>query len=128
MSTDQEEIETFATINFAPTEVKSKKSEVRAKRNLRLRARNNNLKCAISNPALHRLSRRGGVKRTSAASYTDARDETFEFLKKVIGTALLYTEHGKRVTVSLGDIEESLKIHNKRAYGAGISQKKKSKK
>ncbi|KAJ7745366.1 hypothetical protein B0H16DRAFT_1462866 [Mycena metata] len=48
----------------------------------------------ITKPALKRLARRAGVKRSSNRIYEDARGALKIFLQGVIKDAVLYTRHG----------------------------------
>ena len=53
----------------------------------------------ITKPAIRRLARRGGVKRVSGLIYEDARKTLKSFLEKIVGNAVIYTEHAKRKIV-----------------------------
>jgi len=60
----------------------------------------------ITNPAIRRLARRGGVKRTSGLIYEETLGvlKVFVFLENVIRDAVTYTEHAKRKTVTAMDV------------------------
>ena len=75
-----------------------------------------NLKC-ISKADIRRLARRGGVKRLSQLVYDEVRDELRGFLQRTIRTAVTYTEHSHRKSVSALDIVYSLKHHGNTLYG-----------
>lgn len=81
-----------------------------------------NLKC-ISKADIRRLARRGGVKRLSKLVYDDIRDELRNFLQRTIRTAVTYTEHSHRKSVSALDIVHSLKQQGNTLYGFDRGQK-----
>ncbi|KAJ7841605.1 histone-fold-containing protein [Mycena olivaceomarginata] len=74
----------------------------------------------ITKPALRRLARRGGVKRTSHSIYDDMRGALKIFLEGVIRDAALYTEHGYRTTVTPLDVMYALKRNGVTLYGFGL--------
>uniref|UniRef100_A0A8C5WE21 Histone H4 n=1 Tax=Leptobrachium leishanense TaxID=445787 RepID=A0A8C5WE21_9ANUR len=63
----------------------------------------------ITKPAIHRLARRGGVKRISGLIYEETRGVLKVFLENVIRDAVTYTEHAKRKTVTAMDVVYALK-------------------
>ncbi len=71
----------------------------------------------ITKPDFRRLARRGGVKRISAEIYPDARQALKDFLSRVVGTAIIYTEHSHRRTVSVQDVLYALKQQGRTVYG-----------
>jgi histone H4 len=71
----------------------------------------------ISKADIRRLARRGGVKRLSSAIYPETRDVLKGFLKRIVGTALVYTEHASRKTVNVHDIIYALKHEGRTLYG-----------
>jgi len=72
----------------------------------------------ITAPAIRRLARRGGVKRISNLSYEEVRGVLKDFLKKVIGTTVIYTENAHRKTVIPSDVVHALvKEFNMTLYG-----------
>lgn len=73
----------------------------------------------ITKPAIRRLARRGGVKRISGLIYEEIRGVLRVFLENVIRDASVYTEHGKRKTVTAMDVVYALKRHGKPLYGFG---------
>ena len=54
----------------------------------------------ITNPAIRRLARRGGVKRISGLIYEETRGVLKVFLENVIRDAVTYTEHARRKTAA----------------------------
>jgi histone H4 len=64
---------------------------------------------ALSRPALRRLARRAGVKRINAGIYEEAPTAMRAWLGKVIADAAVYTEHARRMTVTINDVLLSLK-------------------
>ncbi|CAD7001057.1 unnamed protein product [Ceratitis capitata] len=65
----------------------------------------------ITNPAIRRLARRGGVKRISGLTYEENRG----VLKVFLGNA----EHAKRKTVTAMDVVYALKGKGRTLYGFG---------
>ena len=73
----------------------------------------------ITNGALRRLARRGGVKRISVASHAHVRDFVDDFLGKVVRDTLTFTEHRKAVTITAMDVVYALKRNGRVLYGYG---------
>lgn len=71
----------------------------------------------MSNPAIRRLARRGGVKRISGQIYEVSRTVLRAFLEKVIHDAVTYTDHANRKTVTACDVVYALKRQGKIMYG-----------
>lgn len=71
----------------------------------------------ISNPAIRRLARRGGVKRIAGGVYEETRTILHDFLRRVVKDALVYTDHAKRKTVIVNDIVFALKRQGRTLYG-----------
>jgi len=71
----------------------------------------------ITNPAIRRLARRGGVKRISRLVYENTREMLKEFLTKVMRDTITYTEYSKRKTVTAMDVVQALKKQGKTLYG-----------
>lgn len=64
----------------------------------------------VTNKAIRRLARRGGVKRMSGLIYEEVRTTLKkDFLEPVIRDAVYYTEHAKRKTVTANDVIMALK-------------------
>ncbi|KAJ7050325.1 hypothetical protein C8F01DRAFT_1000876, partial [Mycena amicta] len=61
-----------------------------------------------------RLTRRGGVKRTSNLMYEETRGILKTFLEGVLHDATLYTRHGWRCTVTTADITRALRFRTGR--------------
>jgi histone H4 len=64
---------------------------------------------ALSRPALRRLARRAGVKRINAGIYEEAPTAMRAWLGKIIADSVTYTEHARRMTVTINDVLLSLK-------------------
>ncbi|KAF7332956.1 Histone H4.1 [Mycena venus] len=88
-------------------------------RNRHRRAPRTNI-LAITKPALRRLARRGGVKRTSNWIYEDVRCILRLFIESVVRDAVQYTEHGYRSTVTQLDVMYALKRRGCMLYGFGM--------
>ncbi|XP_067871179.1 histone H4-like [Heterodontus francisci] len=73
----------------------------------------------ITKPAIHRLARRGGVKRISGLICEETRGVLKVFLENVIRDAVTYTEHAKRKTVTARDVVYALKRQGRTLYGFG---------
>ena len=71
----------------------------------------------ITNGAIRRLARRGGVKRMSMAANVHVRDYVDHFLEKVVRDSLTYAEHSKRVTITAVDVIYALKKNGRVIYG-----------
>ncbi len=76
----------------------------------------------ITEPAIRRLARRGGVKRTSGLIYEETRGVLKVFLENVIRDAVTYA---RRKTVTAIDVEYALKNQGRPLYGARYKKAKK---
>ena len=83
----------------------------RVKKVLRSNAQN------VSQGSIRRLARRGGVKRIAGPVHGEVRDVLRRFAEGVVRDATAYTEHGKRRTVSVGDIVQALRKRGRALYG-----------
>lgn len=70
----------------------------------------------ITKPAIRRLARKGGVKRISGLIYDVVRDALKSFLENIVQTAICFTEHAKRKTVTTLDVVYALKRTGKQLY------------
>ena len=103
--------------------IKSKKAKTTYARNYKSKKKmknKTNLKIGISNRAIRRLARRGGVKRISELIYEETKSILKSYLEKVLKDAIIYTEHAKRKTVTSLDVIYALKRQGKSLYGYGI--------
>lgn len=73
----------------------------------------------VTNPAVRRIARRGGVKRTSKTMYGETRGILKVFLENVIRDTVTYTEHAKRKTVNPLDVVAALRRQGRTLYGFG---------
>ena len=73
----------------------------------------------ITNGAIRRLARRGGVKRISAATHEHVREYIDDFLNRVLRDSLTYTEHRKGLTITAMDVVYALKKNGRVLYGYG---------
>lgn len=71
----------------------------------------------IAKPAIRRLARRAGVKRISGLIYEETRGVLRHFLERLVGDAVIYTEHAKRKTVTAMDVVYALKRQGRPMYG-----------
>jgi histone H4 len=85
--------------------------------NLNIKMPRNNTVRGITNPAIKRLCRRGGVKRIANPVYDETRELLKKWLEDVIRDAITYTEHARRRTVTPLDIAHALKLRNRPIYG-----------
>lgn len=74
------------------------------------------IKC-ITNPAIRRLARRGGVKRISGLIYDEVRDCLRSFLTNIVRDAVTYTDHAHRKTVTAMDVVYALQRNGRALYG-----------
>ena len=72
----------------------------------------------ITRTAIRRLARRGGVRRISGSVYEATRKILETFLKPVVNDALVYTDHGRRKTMTLMDVIYALKRNGHTFYSA----------
>lgn len=73
----------------------------------------------ITNGAIRRLARRGGVKRLSSSSNSHVRDYVDDFLNRVVRDSLSYAEHRKAMTITAMDVVYALKKNGRVLYGYG---------
>lgn len=73
----------------------------------------------VTNPAIRRLARRGGVKRISNQMYEETREILKAFVETILRDATTYTEFANRRTVSALDVVHSLKRNGRTLYGYG---------
>ena len=73
----------------------------------------------ITNPAIRRLARRGGVKRISPLSYKETRGALEDFLKNIIRDSVTYASYAQRKTITHMDVAYALKKHGRTLYGFG---------
>ena len=110
-------------INNVINAINSKKAKTTYANNYKSKKKKRNikkLKFGISNPAIRRLARRGGVKRISKLIYEETRLILKAFLEKVLKDTIVYTEHAKRKTVTSLDVIYALKRQGRSLYGYGI--------
>ena len=110
-------------INNVINAINSKKAKTTYANNYKSKKKKRNikkLKFGISNPAIRRLARRGGVKRISELIYEETRSILRSFLEKVLKDTIVYTEHAKRKTVTSLDVIYALKRQGRSLYGYGI--------
>ena len=79
----------------------------------------------ITNPAIRRLLRKGGVLRAKSEIYGEARDVIKSFLTMILGDAIVYTDHARRKTISALDIKHSLDHNKIKYYSCGTDKKTK---
>uniref|UniRef100_A0A914QPR0 Histone H4 n=1 Tax=Panagrolaimus davidi TaxID=227884 RepID=A0A914QPR0_9BILA len=73
----------------------------------------------ITEPAIRRLARRGGVKRISGLIYEETRGVLKVFLEHIIRDSVTYCEHARRKTVTAMDVVYALKRSGRTLYGFG---------
>ena len=71
----------------------------------------------ITNTAIKRLARKGGVKRLSSSIYDEVRACLKNYIDLIVKDCVIFTEHAKRKTISVFDIINSLKRKGKMIYG-----------
>ena len=65
----------------------------------------------VTKGAIQRLAQVAGVKRISGLVYEEIRGVFKVYLENVLKNAILYTEHSRRRTVSVEDVEAALNRH-----------------
>lgn len=73
----------------------------------------------VTNGAIRRLARRGGVKRISLNTHESVRDYINDFLERVVRDSLTFAEHCKRLTITAMDVVYALKKNGRVIYGYG---------
>ena len=76
----------------------------------------------ISNGAIRRLARRGGVKRISLETYGEVRKIYLRFLDKLVSDSYNYCECAKRKTIYPIDVVYALKRQGRNLYGYVFDQ------
>lgn len=79
----------------------------------------------VTKGAIQRLAQVAGVKRISGLVYEEIRGVLKVYLENVLKNAILYTEHSRRRTVSVEDVEAALNRHE--PSGGAIRGKPKAK-
>jgi histone H4 len=74
----------------------------------------------ITNGAIRRLARRGGVSRISFNVHGPVRQYIDDFLERVVRDSLTYAEHGRRMTITAMDVVYALKKNGRVLYGYGL--------
>lgn len=72
---------------------------------------------SITAPAIRRIARRAGVKRSSAATTDVAREALSNFMSSLVGDALVYMNSGGRKTVSTEDVAHAATKRGRPIYG-----------
>ena len=67
--------------------------------------------------SVRRMARRGGVKRIASSVYDEARSVMHSFVKGLVRDAVVYTDYGRRTTVTAMDVIHALKKRGKQLYG-----------
>ena len=75
----------------------------------------------VSEPAVRRLARRGGVKRISKEIYQETQNVAKEFLTKVLEKSCIYKDdrNPNAVTLEPGDVVRALRNMGMPIYGFG---------
>ena len=74
----------------------------------------------VTNGAIRRLARRGGVKRISFTSHEFVRNYIDDFLQHVVRDTLTFTQHAKRKTITAMDVVYAMKKNGRALYGYGV--------
>lgn len=70
-----------------------------------------NIQLALTKPAIQRLGQVAGVKSFSKNMYMESRGYMLVYLRNVLRAVIAYTEHARRKTVSVEDVEAALNRH-----------------
>jgi histone H3/H4 len=76
-------------------------------------------KPGITNRAIRRLARQGGVKRISDSIYKETQSCLKVWLQMIILNTVYYTERARRMTVTALDVVDGLKRHGYTLDGFG---------
>ena len=79
----------------------------------------------LTDPAIRRLLRKGGVTRTNGDIYQEARDVAKAFLTMILKDAITYTDHAARKTITTMDIKYALDRNKIKYYACGTDKKPK---
>ena len=79
----------------------------------------------ISKADIRRLARRGGVVRISNSAYQEVREVLRTFLHRIMHTAIIYAEYGRRKTVTVHDVIHSLKREGRTLFGCELKPSRK---
>ena len=74
----------------------------------------------ITNGAIRRLARRGGVKRMASTTGDSMRDYIDDFLNKVVRDTLTFCEHRRGHMITAMDVVYALKKNGRVLYGYGL--------
>lgn len=77
----------------------------------------------LTEPAIRRLLRKGGILRANGDVYEDARDVIKAFLTLILKDAMAYTDHARRKTITAIDIKHALDRNNIKYYACGTDKK-----
>lgn len=72
---------------------------------------------AVTKPAIRRLARRAGAKRISGLMFEEVRAVLKSFIDGVVRDSTVFTDNGKRKTVSAHDVVYALKKRGVMLYG-----------
>lgn len=70
----------------------------------------------LAKPAVKRLARRAGIKRMSGETFDTVRDQLDVFITKIVKDCMLYMNHGRRKTVTSGDVLCALAHNGRKMY------------
>jgi histone H4 len=73
----------------------------------------------ITNGAIRRLARRGGIQRISSGINNHVRDYIDDFLNSIVRDSLSYCEYRKALTITALDVVYALKKNGRTLYGYG---------
>lgn len=79
----------------------------------------------ISKADIRRLARRGGVVRISSSAYQEVREVLRIYLHRIMHTAIIYAEYGRRKTVTVHDVIHSLKREGRTLFGCELKPSRK---
>jgi len=74
----------------------------------------------ITKPAIVRICQTAGVKRISGMVYEETRGVMKVFMENLLRDVITFTEHDRRKTVQVGDLDAALQVSGK-YLGAGIN-------
>lgn len=81
----------------------------------------------VSNPALKRVARSGGVKTVPAHMYGDGKRVLDNFFRITLECAITFAAMNGRVTIQSSDVKNALEMRGRTVYGS-VRQTKRSRK
>lgn len=82
-----------------------------------LRLRVSTVRITLSKSVIKKLARRAGIKRISQLVYEQARIMFFNFLRRIVKDAIVYSNCYRRKAITCSDIVMALRRQGRDVYG-----------